>query len=83
MFQKNNNLVKDHYGTLISEGMYVIQFNTNLKRQGFVKEITTKNNLGMIKIQVVREGSKLLDENSSYITEFEISTNWCKALIEG
>lgn len=45
MFQENSNLVKDHYGTLISEGMYVIQFNTNLKRQGFVKEITTKNDL--------------------------------------
>jgi len=45
MFQENSNLVKDQYGTLISEGMYVIQFNTNLKRQGFVKEITTKNDL--------------------------------------
>lgn len=74
--------VKDKYGQWICEGMYVIESDTF--RQGFVTEVIDNNNgLGEIKISVVREGKTCLDEKKAYVTDFEPSTNWCKALVDG
>lgn len=76
--------VKDYFGFWICEGMYVneISSTSNLQRQGWVTEvIDEKDGLGKIKVKVVRKAGKFLDEQCSYITEFEKGTNWCKALV--
>lgn len=74
--------VKGRYGQWICEGMYVNEVNTF--RQGYVTEVIDNNNgFGEIKVKVVRVKNQFLDEKSSYITGFEPSTNWCKALTEG
>lgn len=74
--------VKDHYGQWICEGMYVNEIGTF--RQGFVTEVIDNNNgLGKVKVRVVREKKKELDEKESYVTEFVPSTNWCKTLVDG
>lgn len=74
--------VKDHYGQWICEGMYVNE--TGTFRQGFVTEVIDNNNgFGNVKIRVVRERRKDLDEKNSYVTDFLPSINWCKALVDG
>ena len=77
--------VKDYFGRWICEGMYVneVSFIPNSQqRQGWVTEvIDEKDGLGKIKVKVVRKAGKFLDEQCSYITEFEKGTNWCKALV--
>ena len=76
--------VKDSSGFWICEGMYVLSslVNSNSpRRQGWITEVIDENNgLGKIKVKVVREGEKFLDEQSFYITDFEQGVNWCKAL---
>lgn len=80
---ENRESVKDHFGTWICEGMYVnesVDFSKS-RRQGWVTEVIDENKgFGKIKVRIVRESGKFLDEDSSYVTEFELSTNWCKAL---
>lgn len=80
-------LVKDYFGTWIGEGMYVNEISTapnSQQRQGWVTEVVEENDgLGKIKVKIVRKGWRFLDEESFYVTEFEQSTNWCKALVDG
>lgn len=74
--------VKDHYGFWITKEMYVISRQD--LRQGYVTEVIDENNgLGKIKVQIVWQEGDCLTEDSSYVTEFEPSTNWCKALVDG
>lgn len=81
MSQGNKGLIKDYYGALISEGMYVNEIN--MKRQGWITEVSNKDGIGKVKIKVVRQDGRFLNNKSSYITDFEPSTNWCRALIDG
>lgn len=81
MSRENKELIKDYYGALISEGMYVNEIN--LKRQGWITEVSNEDGIGKVKIKVVQKMGKFLDNKSSYITDFEPSTNWCKALVDG
>lgn len=78
--------VKDYYGYWICKGMYVHDScSPNSQcRQGWITEvIDEKDGIGKIKVQIVWESNKELDEQSSYITEFEQGKDWCKALIDG
>lgn len=79
--------VKDYFGTWICEGMYVneITFIPNSQcRQGWVTEVIDENDgLGKIKVKIVRKEGIFLDEQDFYVTEFEPSNNWCKALVDG
>lgn len=78
--------VKDYFGFWISVGMYVNEVNCmqNLRRQGWITEVVDENSeVGRIKVKIVREAGKDLDEKLSYVTDLEPSTNWCKALTEG
>lgn len=78
--------VKDCNGNWICEGMYVNEVGCALKsqRQGWVTEVIDENDgLGKIKVQIVRYAGEFLDEQSSHQTDFEPSTNWCKALVDG
>ena len=79
--------VKDHFGFWICEGMYVIEVNCtpNSQRQGYVTEVIDENDdgLGSIKVQVIRKAGMFLDEQCSYVTEYEKGNNWCKALVDG
>ena len=83
---RDRESVKDHFGFWICEGMYVNEVNCipNSQRQGWVTEVIDENSgLGTIKVQVVRKAGELLDEQRSYVTEFEQANNWCKALVDG
>lgn len=83
---ENRESVKDNFGYWICEGMYVneVGYFSKSRRQGWVTEVIDENDgLGKIKIQIVKESGRFLDESSSYVTDFEPATNWCKSLIEG
>ena len=75
--------VKDKYGFMICEGMYVLSYLD--RRQGWVTNVIdeTSTGIGKIQITVVRDGATYLDKNTSYVTDFEPSSNWCKALVNG
>lgn len=78
--------VLDRFESWICEGMYVNEVDCYPKpqRQGWVTEVIDENNgLGKIKVKIVRKGDDFLDEQSSYVTDFEPSTHWCKALTDG
>ncbi len=79
--------VKDYFGSWICEGMYVNEVScipNSQQRQGWVTEVIDENDgLGKIKVQVVWKAGEFLDEQSSYVTEFEQGNNWCKALVDG
>lgn len=72
--------VKDYFGRWIEEGMYVNEIFEPQRRQGWVTEVDSQ---GKIKVKIVRENGRILDEESFYTTEFEQSTNWVKALVDG
>lgn len=70
--------VKDCYGQWICDGVYVVEALGC--RQGWVTEVVDNNNgYGEIKVRVVRHGDVCLDERTSYVTDFQLGTNWCKA----
>ena len=72
--------VKDHYGQWICEGMYVNSVERSSGRQGWiVKIIDIYNDIGKIQVQIARDESGFYDEDSFYLTGFELSTNWYKA----
>lgn len=78
--------VKDYFGNWICEGMYVNDSSSpNSKcRQGWITEvIDEKNGIGKIKVQIVWEENKELDEHSYYVTEFEPGNDWCKVIVDG
>lgn len=76
--------VKDCNERWICEGMYVNEVNcdSSSQRQGWVTEVIDEvEGTGKIKVKIVCKAGDFLDEQSSYITEFEESTNWSKALV--
>lgn len=70
--KSEENTVKDNFGALICEGMYVIE--TCGIRQGWVVAVKDGN----IKVKIIREGEKCLTK--SYLTDFEQSKKWCVGL---
>lgn len=79
--------VKYYFGRWICEGMYVNEVScipNSQQRQGWITEVIDESDgLGKIKVQIVVKSGTPPDEQSSYVTEFEQSTNWCKALTDG
>lgn len=78
--------VKDRFGFWICEGVYVNEVGAypNPQRQGWVTEVIDEyGGFGKIKVQIVRIGDEFLDEQTSYVTDFEPSSSWCKALVDG
>lgn len=57
---------------------------SNARRQGWVTEVKREDNgKEKVRVQVVRQAGDTLEGEASYVTEFEPSTNWCKALVDG
>lgn len=67
--------------------MYVNEdfcISNSQRQQGWVTEvIDEKDGQGKIKVQVIWEAGKPLNEESSYLTDFEPASNWIKALVDG
>ena len=66
--------------------MYVNKVNCTLDSQCqcWVTEVIDENDgLGKIKVQVVQKSREFLDEECSYVTEFEPGNGWCKVLVDG
>lgn len=75
--------VKDKYGFMICQGMYVV---SSLDcRKGWVSNVIDESGTGIGKIQVtvVYDSTTSIDKFTSYVTEFEPASNWCKALVDG